>query len=85
MMRLSVVLSVLALAGCTTKPTVYVETSRPVPDASLLSECPPIPSLPKPATMGDLLEHDDALIGLYSECAAANAAKATYIRQLTEH
>lgn len=83
-MRVAAVALCLVLAGCGHSSVEWrVDASRPAADASLLTECPAIPRLTKPASMGDLLEHGDMVVGLYEECATANGAKARYIKGLS--
>lgn len=77
-------LCVLALAACTPAPVIRVDATRaPVP-AGLMSQCAGIPALKTPATMGDLLEHDDSMIGLYAVCAQKNASKVDYLKSLDQ-
>lgn len=85
MRAFAALLCVLVLGGCgTPAPIVRVDASRaPVPPG-LTSLCSKIPPLKKPSTMGDLLEHDDHMIGLYAVCAQKNASKAEYLKSLDQ-
>lgn len=74
----------LMLAGCAPAPVIRVDATRaPVP-AGLMAQCDGIPPLKTPATMGDLLEHDDSMVGLYTVCAQKNASKADYLKSLDQ-
>ncbi len=63
----------LALAACGYAPT------RSAPPANLLAPCAEIPDT-RPADLGDLLEADVELIGLYADCAARHGALAEWAR-----
>lgn len=84
---LLITVAVMLLSACGTRDniTVRVDASRPIADASLMTRCEPIPALKERASLGDLLEHDGMLVGMYAECALANDAKADYIEGLPKH
>jgi len=63
------VLALLGLAACASVPRLL-----PAPPANLTQACTPVPDLPEPANLGDLLRADIELIGLYKECAARHQA-----------
>ncbi len=63
----------LALTACGSAPT------RSPPPANLLAPCADIPDT-RPTDLGELLEADVELIGLYADCAARHSALAQWAR-----
>lgn len=63
------ILALFLLAACASVPRLL-----PAPPANLTQACAPVPDLPEPATLGDLLRADIELIGLYRECGARHQA-----------
>lgn len=63
----------LALTACASAPT------RLPPPANLLAPCADIPDA-RPTDLGELLEADVELIGLYADCAARHEALAEWAR-----
>ena len=61
------------LAGCNSAPT------RLPPPANLLAPCAAVQDT-RPTDLGELLEADVELIGLYAECGARHGALAEWAR-----
>lgn len=83
MKPLILLLSVI-LAGCAApeKPYVFkLDNPTPLMPATLKQPCGPIPELPEHVTMGDLVEHYNSLINLYTLCRLSNQAKIDWASQ----
>ncbi len=65
-------LSLILLGGCSTKPLVRTETVLLVPPASLMQDCPET-SIPKSGSNGDLLEVAKMLRLDLAECNKSKA------------
>lgn len=82
---ISILIALLpSLASCSS--TLRAQVNLEEPDQALMQPCPAAPLLDatRPLLLGELVQADVELAGLYNECRATQVGLAKYIRTVLE-